>query len=324
MSEQRRGQKRGQDRATSPGRVLTAEAIEATRGRTVGWLRKQGEKEEDAEDIAGDVVAVLFSKDIGQQLTEATAETLAVGIARRELASLRRKRASAVAGLKRRPKETRFEEDRIKALRSAVREKCLDEFEKRLGFKWDDALQRRAEVSVNSGAGEAENEARGVAAALFHAFSTIVKAGALADQPRRPSPAGEASRFLSWWVPENLPPALVKKLSVLLGHAAIQPGQPWTTPARTARQELVYRWDRIDMLGHQHRFGTVRWLDAREYAIVWLLGGGWPDRLTFPEDGLSAGDVIDGEKRAFAQAIPDHGQREQFPGSLPRGPRSKL
>lgn len=54
-------------------------------------------------------------------------------------------------------------------------------------------------------------------------------------------------------------------------------------------------WDTRDFLQlPRRRDGRARFLDAREFAIVWLLGGGWPQGIGVP---ATAGEVITLEKK---------------------------
>lgn len=198
------------------------------------------------------------------------------------------------------PRVRRFKED-TPEFRAAVRAECLEKFRERLGKEWDPALEKQ--VVTDSADWDDLEEAHEVHEQLRQAMLRAVK---FVQRKRKtllqPAPLG-----LSWWVADHIVP--------LTSHAMFEEkkrhpaGQRATTQHESPRHRLVATWDSFDFLGIQREDGHgSRALDATEFAIVWLLGGGWPRRLTFRAEGLTPSEVIQTEARTFRAAIEEVGR----------------
>lgn len=198
-------------------------------------------------------------------------------------------------------------------LKAAVRSECLKQFEKRLGKPWDTRWERSV-LSSDEGKQDLD-EAHEVFDELRAAME---KAIAFVDRPRvrfSSAPLG-----LGWWVDENIRP--------LMEHAFMEPrgrqvgGRTLNFDHKAARQRLVATWDDYDMLhlprltvkytkpdGTEAETTLPRVLDATEFAIVWLLGGGWPESLGNGKP-VTPSEVIQIETRSFRKAIDKAGRPE--------------
>jgi predicted RNase H-like HicB family nuclease len=170
------------------------------------------------------------------------------------------------------------------ALREAVRIACLERFERQLGRPWDAQLER----FVRGGPARLrdQQEALDVHENLRAA---IEKAVEFVQRPRDfATPLGLGS-----WVPRFIAPLLERDF--LRKRAAPTSAERGT--ARSDRHHLVTTLDAAEILGAERR------LDATELAIVWLLGGGWPEDLVPAKNGVTPSQVIQAEVRAFRAAI---------------------
>lgn len=175
------------------------------------------------------------------------------------------------------------------ALREAVRIECLKQFERRLGRPWDVQLERV--VRGDSGRVEDLREAVEV---HEHLRAAIAKAVEFVKRPRDYAPP----LGLGWWVPRFIAP--------LADHDFLRKREPPALAPRgsariSERQRLVAKLDAVDFLAAGRR------LDTTEFAIVWLLGGGWPEDLAIPESGITPSRVIQAEARAFRAAVREAG-----------------
>lgn len=215
-----------------------------------------------------------------------------------------------------RPAVQRFSAAKLDELRAAVRRECLKDFAKRFGKPWDPKYGGCVRVEGDPNAGE--REARELFEQLRAAMHGI--AGLLELGQRRPGATrsrlqrgGECLTFLEGWFPEALGRELTRPI--------FERGPDWSRLVDSPRWRFVSAWDRYNMLGLPGRDdGSARFLDAHEFAIVWLLAGGWPEALQFPRGGVTARKVIDTERSAMARCLErGAGQKEAFPGSLRRG-----
>jgi hypothetical protein len=195
----------------------------------------------------------------------------------------------------RKSRVTRYGSGDERALREAVRVECLKQFERRLGRPWDAQLE--LVVRSDSGRWQDLQDAAEVHERLRIA---IEKALEFVKRPRDyPAPLG-----LGWWVPRFIAPLseddFLRKRE-LPAHA--ERG----SALGSERHRLVAKLNAIDFLGADRR------LDATELAIVWLLGGGWPEKLAPPEGGITPSQLIQAEARSFRAAVREAGKNVTRP-----------
>jgi hypothetical protein len=185
----------------------------------------------------------------------------------------------------RKSRVTRFGNGDEGALREAVRVECLKQFERRLGRPWDAQLERL--VRSDLGRWQELQEAVEVHERLR---SALEKAVEFVNRPRDHAPP----LGLGWWVPRFIAPLadddFLRKRE-LPAHAGRG------SALGSERQRLVAKLNAMDVLGADRR------LDATEFAIVWLLGGGWPEKLALPEGGITPSGLIQAEARSFRAAV---------------------
>jgi hypothetical protein len=175
------------------------------------------------------------------------------------------------------------------ALREAVRVECLKQFERRFGRSWDVQLERavRGDSARFADLQEAAEVHEQLRAAIARAVEFV-------KRPRSYAPP----LGLGSWVPRFIAPLadhdFLRKRELPL-HA-----QHLSAPS-IERQRLVAKLDAVDFLAAGRR------LDTTEFAIVWLLGGGWPESLAVPESGITPSRVIQAEARAFRAAVREAG-----------------
>jgi predicted RNase H-like HicB family nuclease len=181
------------------------------------------------------------------------------------------------------------------ALREAVRLECLKQFERRVGRAWDAQLER----FVRSGPARLldQREAVEVQETLRAAVERAVE---FVKRPREyAAPLG-----LGLWVPRFIEP--LSEHDFLRRREAPTPPEPGST-AESERHRLVAASFGADFLGAGRR------LDATELAIVWLLGGGFPEKLAASKSGVTPSQVIQAEARAFRVALREVGKPENRP-----------
>lgn len=198
------------------------------------------------------------------------------------------------------PRVERFTEYSSR-FRDAVKAECLKQFSERLGKEWETALEKR--VVTDSEDWDDLEEAHEVHEELRQAILRAIK---FVEKKRRflthVAPLG-----LGWWVPERIVPI---SRDVMFEPKVLEPAAlRATSQHESPRHRLVANWDAYEHLGIQRQDGNgSRALDATEFAIVWLLGGGWPRKLTFPVGGLTPSQVIQTEARTFRSAIKEVGR----------------
>jgi hypothetical protein len=170
------------------------------------------------------------------------------------------------------------------ALREAVRIECLKRFERRVGRAWDAQLERFVRNSLSRL--RDQREAMEVHENLRVAMERAVE---FSNRPRDfAAPLG-----LDSWVPRFIAPLLERDF--LRKRAG--PPSPERGTAKSDRHHLVTTSDAAELLGAGRR------LDPTELAIVWLLGGGFPENLAPQTNGVTPSQVIQAEVRAFRAAI---------------------
>ena len=179
------------------------------------------------------------------------------------------------------------------ALRDAVRVECLKQFERRLGRPWDPQLERV--VRADSVRRAEMQEAFEIHEQLRTA---IAKAVEFVQRPREHAPP----LGLGSWVPRFIAP--------LAQHDFLRKRDPPThseDPLVSDRHRLVSKCDAVDFIGARRR------LDATELAILWLLGGGWPEQLPPSDRGVTPSQVIQAEARKFRVAAREVGKQATRP-----------
>lgn len=182
-----------------------------------------------------------------------------------------------------------------RALRDAVRSECLKQFERRLGRAWDPQLERLARNDSERRADlrEAFEVHEQLRAAMERALEFVKKPRAHAP------PLG-----LGWWVPRFVAPLVEQDFLRKREPPARSDG---SVDINSERRRLVAKCDAVDFIGAHRR------LDATELAIVWLLGGGWPDQLPPSERGVTPSQVIQAEARRFRTAAREIGKQATRP-----------
>jgi hypothetical protein len=170
------------------------------------------------------------------------------------------------------------------ALREAVRIECLRQFERRLGRPWDEQLERL--VRSDSGRSQDLQEAYEVQEQLRVA---IEKAVEFVNKPRAHAPP----LGLGFWIPRFVAPLAQQDF---LRKREPPPAAERGSALSDERQRLVARLDASDFVGAGRR------LEPTELAIVWLLGGGFPEKLPASKEGLTPSQVIQAEARRFRVA----------------------
>ncbi len=168
------------------------------------------------------------------------------------------------------------------ALREAVRVECLKQFERRIGRAWDAQLER----FVRSGPAR-QRDQQDALAVHENLRAAIERTVEFSKRPREHAPP----LGMGVWVPRFIQP--------LLEHEFLQKREapaPEETCASGERHRLVAASNAVEFLGAGRR------ADATELAIVWLLGGGWPEKLPSSKSGLTPSQVIQLEARAFRAA----------------------
>lgn len=316
---------RAQDIAgNDPGKPLEREDLERAHAAALRHAKRNGAGDA-AGDVAGDVVSKMLAEHLGKPV--GSVEALATHYAGIAVLRLRdeRQRAAKSADPADRPRggrarERRFRAGETDALRAAVRERCLSEFRGVFGRDWSEDLARHVDPTADLHGDE--HEAREVYEDLRRAMRRAAEFAG--REIEGVFPRGRCHSFLRWWVPQFIAP--------LLKHASMCVDDPkeWGEMESSPRQRFVHVWDHYDVMRlPRDEHDRCRFLDARELAIVWLLGGGWPEGLSFPRKGLKVGDVIALERKNMDRALAGWGQREQFPiwdeerpdlgGSLKRG-----
>src|SRR5687768_11297995 len=182
------------------------------------------------------------------------------------------------------PRVKRYFPDDEAALREAVRVECLEQFERRIGRPWNARLER----FVRSGPARLrdQQEALEIRENLRAAMERAVE---FSKRPRDfAAPLGLGS-----WVPAFIAPLLERDFL----RKVLAPASAERSTVKNERHHLVTMSDAAELVG------AGRQLDSTELAIVWLLGGGWPEDLARPKNGVTPSQVIQAEVRAFRLAI---------------------
>jgi hypothetical protein len=220
-----------------------------------------------------------------------------------------------------RPRVKRYKQAEEKLMRKDIRPFAVRLFRKAFGCSPPGHLTTMVAPNVDLWA--FERQARSAFDELRTAMLVVSRISSEARSQRTFAKRthGNCIAFLKWWVPEFVDP--------LLKHAALERSpkrrlQQWSTmneageitkherlldvsrwpPVPTSQRErLVQMLDKVDLLGFQTRGMGTRWLVAREFAVVWLCAGGWPAIRAWHAAGLSLGDVVEIERKAFDEAI---------------------
>lgn len=184
----------------------------------------------------------------------------------------------------RKPRVKRYLPEDEAALREAVRIECLARFERRIGRAWD----TRWEPFVRSGSTRLRDQQEALEI-LENLRVALEKAVEFSKRPRDfATPLG-----MGFWVPRFITPLLERDF--LRKRPTPASTERWTVERE--RHHFVTTSDAAEL------FGAGRRLDATELAIVWLLGGGFPEDLARPKNGVTPSQVIQAEVRAFRVAI---------------------
>lgn len=189
----------------------------------------------------------------------------------------------------------RYLPSEMQALREAVRLECLKQFERRLGRPWDAQLER----FVRSGPTRLLDQREAVEV-RENLRAAIERAVEFVKRPREyAAPLG-----LGLWVPRFIEP--LSEHDFLRKREAPAHPEP-ESAAENERHRLVTASFGAEFLGAGRR------LDATELAIVWLLGGGFPEKLAPSKTGITPSQVIQTEARAFRAALREVGKPRNRP-----------
>lgn len=228
----------------------------------------------------------------------------------------RRKTTNEETSPKGRPRARRFWSGDLDALKSAVVALCVEEFRQRFGLDWS---SKCAASIGKSQLAENEEQADRVFEQLRQAMRAAVDFVATTTGAHGIVGVlgGRKAHFLAHWAPVHIEP--------LLQHPSFS-GRwdgDWnqSSPIHdNARHRFVASWDTYNHLNlPPRRDGGSRLLNARELAVVWLLSGGWPEKLQFPREGLRAAQVLETEQHTMASVIKAVGRQNRSP-ELERGP----
>lgn len=195
-------------------------------------------------------------------------------------------------------------------LRELVRAHCLEEFKAAFGRAWDDRLARFVATEPDDGA---ETEARKIHEQLRDAIRTAAawaerdRASVEAAEKALRSPAkGPALVALRWWVPARVEP---------LARDAMLGDHDWPEIVDSSRARFVDRFEHVNLLGLQpHADGSSRFLNLREFAIVSLLGGHWPENIMSDGRGHTVAEVLRAEQKLLGHHLARRGQKPLIPG----------
>lgn len=186
-----------------------------------------------------------------------------------------------------------------RALRTAVRRVCLDEFERTFGFPWDKRLEGQ---KYGRGAAN-EREARRVFSNLKDAMDAAVGYVHRHADGKAPPAGGQCSQYLRWWVPEFIEP-LTKHAAI---EARLDPAR-WGKIVDNNRALFIERWTNLNMLS----LPEGRFLSTRELAVISLLSGGWPSAN--PHLAYTSASVIALEEKLIRKLTPVHAKFWRGPG----------
>jgi hypothetical protein len=193
-------------------------------------------------------------------------------------------------------------------LRQAVQQKCEKEFKAALGLQWNPKWGRTV-LSTDD-----EFRERELAERWFEQMkASMHRMVRLLGRKRLGVPILHG---FDWFINDHIEP--LTKFAIMTPRVG-GVGRARIGVHSTARMRFVHKWSQLDFLGLKREDGRgSRVLNARELTFVWLLSGGWPNRLTFGAKGLTAAEVVRTEERAFRQAVARFDAGEHFP--LLRGP----